>query len=145
MPHLFQASFFSTPPRVCWLERRISGHAWNLPIDLARHLFALSWIPFTSLRKKSFTSSGGSEAAGVFQGPQGRPTAPSLRFGGSRIMDHPALGVIIPGLVEAACQTALEARVSRSVVLCWVGTPWYPLANSKVPLGKKGVLTLGNS
>ncbi|CAJ1406591.1 unnamed protein product [Effrenium voratum] len=27
-----------------------------------------------------------------------------------RIMDHPALGVIIPGLVEAACQTALEVR-----------------------------------
>ena len=25
-------------------------------------------------------------------------------------MDHPALGVIIPGLVEAACQTVLEAN-----------------------------------
>ncbi|CAJ1329995.1 unnamed protein product [Effrenium voratum] len=32
------------------------------------------------------------------------------------IMDHPALGVIIPGLVEAACQTALEARVSRKLI-----------------------------
>ncbi|CAK8999181.1 unnamed protein product [Durusdinium trenchii] len=27
-----------------------------------------------------------------------------------RIMDHPALGVIIPGLVEAACQTVLEVK-----------------------------------
>ena len=26
-------------------------------------------------------------------------------------MDHPALGVIIPGLVEAACQSVLEAAV----------------------------------
>ncbi|CAL1171626.1 unnamed protein product [Cladocopium goreaui] len=27
-----------------------------------------------------------------------------------RIMDHPALGVIIPGLVEAACQSVMEVK-----------------------------------
>ena len=30
-------------------------------------------------------------------------------FSVARIMDHPALGVIIPGLVEAACQSVMEA------------------------------------
>ena len=31
-----------------------------------------------------------------------------------RIMDHPALGVIIPGLVEAACQSVLEASAAKT-------------------------------
>lgn len=38
-----------------------------------------------------------------------------------RIMDHPALGVIIPGLVEAACQSVMEARRSLlEIILVYI-------------------------